>query len=73
VHVCASGVDVTVYWVIVEPPLGAGAAQEIVALLAPALAVAAVGAFGSQSVTTEFEGTDAGLAPNALLAVTEKV
>ena len=66
---------VTVYVVIVLPPLFVGAVQLTVADVLPAVAVAPVGAPGSPGPVgvTALDGKDAGPVPFTLLADTVKV
>ena len=65
--------DVTVYEVIGEPPLSAGADQEIPALVSPIVVATFVGAPGTVTGVTELLETDTVLVPNAFVAVTLKV
>jgi hypothetical protein len=67
------GDEVTVYPVIWDPPLEAGAVQVTVAWALPAVAVTAVGAPGGPRGVTALEAVEAGPVPAALLAVTVKV
>ena len=70
------GDDVTVYVVIVLPPLDAGAAQLTVACALPGTAVTPVGAPGAvpdPTGVTGDEGADAGPVPMPLVAVTVNV
>ena len=66
---------VTVYVVIVLPPLFVGAVQVTVADALPAVAVTPVGAPGTPGPlgVTAFDGDDAGPSPVALVAVTVNV
>jgi hypothetical protein len=64
---------VTVYLVIVLPPLFVGAVQLTVAVVLPAVAVTAVGAPGSAFGVTALDGDEAGPVPLALVADTLKV
>ena len=64
---------VTVYLVIVLPPLLDGAVQFTVADPLPAVAVTAVGAPGSVFGVTALDGEEAGPVPFALVADTVKV
>ena len=56
-----------------DPPLLAGAIQETVACVFPAVAVTPVGAPGTVAGVTAFEGEDALLVPRPLVAVTVNV
>jgi hypothetical protein len=67
------GLEVTVYPVIAEPPLLAGAVNVIVACAFPAVAVPIVGAPGTVEGVKEFEAALAGPVPLAFVAVTVKV
>src|SRR5258708_1382277 len=67
------GDEVTVYPLIWDPPLEAGAVQVTVAWALPAVAVTAVGAPGGPMGMTALEAVEAGLVPTALVAVTVKV
>ena len=64
---------VTVYVVIVLPPLLAGAVQLTVADALPAVAVTAVGAPGRLFGITALDGEEAGPVPVAFVADTVKV
>ncbi len=66
---------VTVYLVIVLPPLLVGAVQLTVADATPAVAVTPVGAPGTPGPlgVTAFDGDEAGPSPVALVAVTVNV
>jgi len=64
---------VTVYLVMVLPPLFVGAVQLTVAVVLPAVAVTAVGAPGSAFGVTALDGDEAGTVPLALVADTLKV
>ena len=65
--------EVTVYPVIVDPPLLTGGVNEIVAWPSPAVAVTLVGASGIVEGVTELEALDAVLVPIELVAVTVNV
>jgi hypothetical protein len=65
--------EVTVYDVIAEPPVLAGAVNEIVAEPFPAVAETPVGAPGALVGTTALLGLDDALVPIAFVAVTENV
>jgi hypothetical protein len=67
------GLEVTVYPVIVKPPLLAGALKLTVALALPPLALPIVGAPGTPAGVTEFEAAEAALTPAPLVAVTVQV
>ena len=67
------GLAVTVYAVIVDPPVDAGALQVTVACVLPAVAVRLVGAPGTVIGVTALEATEAALVPTLLVAVTVKV
>ena len=67
------GEDVTVYDVIGDPPLEAGGVKVTLACPSPASARPIVGASGTASGVTLFEGADCGPVPMALVAVTVKV
>jgi hypothetical protein len=73
VAVAPPGVAVTVYPVIGEPPLLAGAVHDTAAWLLPAMAVTAVGAPGTVEGVTAVLGADAVEVPAALVAVTVNV
>jgi hypothetical protein len=64
---------VTVYLVIVLPPLFVGAVQLTVAVVLPAVAVTAVGAPGSAFGVTALDGDEAGPVPLAFVADTVNV
>jgi hypothetical protein len=66
---------VAVYDVMGLPPVLLGGVQLTVAELLPAVAVTAVGAAGAPAAVgvTEFEGTDGGPEPCALVATTVNV
>src|ERR1700693_5419523 len=70
-----AGLEVTVYPVIAEPPLLAGAVKVTVAVALPAVAVPMVGAPGTAppAGVTLFEAAEAAPVPLALVAVTVKV
>jgi len=72
VAVMLAGLEVTVYVVIELPPFEAGGVKLTVACAFPAVAESPVGAPGTVTGVTAFEGTDAGPAPIALVAVTAK-
>jgi hypothetical protein len=65
--------DVTVYPVIVLPPLDAGALKDTVAWALPAAADTLVGAPGTVAGVTLLEAVEAGPVPTELVAVTVKV
>ena len=65
--------ELTVYPVMVEPPLLLGALNVIVACPFPATALTPVGAFGTVAGVTELLDADAVLVPTAFVAVTVKV
>jgi hypothetical protein len=65
--------DVTVYEVIVDPPLFTGALKEIVTSLFPLTAVTFVGALGAVTGVTELLEAEAILVPATLVAVTVNV
>ncbi len=65
--------DDTVYVVIADPPLLAGALNEIVASPFPRTAVTLVGASGVVAGVTEFDALDAVLVPTEFVAVTVNV
>ena len=67
------GDDVTVYPVIVLPPLEAGATNVTVACALPGVAEADVGAPGTVVGITAVEADDAAPVPAMLVAVTVKV
>jgi hypothetical protein len=73
VQVNEPGDDVTVYPVIVAPPLLAGAVHDTVAWAAPETPTTEVGAPGTASGVTEPEDADDELLPTALVAVTLNV
>jgi hypothetical protein len=73
VQVLPSGVDVTPYPVIAEPPLAAGAVQETRAEPLPPVAVTPVGLPGTVAGVTDGDGSDAGPVPTPLAAVTVNV
>ena len=73
VAVAPPGVAVTVYPVIGEPPLLAGAVHDTWAWLLPAMAVTAVGAAGTAVGVTAVLADEAGEVPAALVAVAVKV
>ena len=68
-----AGLDVTVYPVIALPPLLAGGVKLTLAWAFPAVAVAAVGAFGTVACVTLFDGADGTLGPTPFVAVTVNV
>jgi hypothetical protein len=65
--------EVTVYEVIAEPPLEAGAVHVTVAWALPGVAATFVGAPEIVAGVTEFDAADAGLLPAELVAITVKV
>jgi hypothetical protein len=65
--------EVTVYVVILAPPLDTGAVNEIVACPFPATAETPVGVPGTVTGVTELLDADAVLVPMAFVAVTLKV
>ncbi len=67
------GDEVTVYPVIGDPPLDAGATQVTVAWALPAVAETPVGAPGGAAGVTLLEAVEAGPVPAQLVAVTVKV
>lgn len=67
------GFDVTVYEVIVSPPVVTGGNHETVACPFPLVAAPINGALGTEMTWTIFEGADGGLIPTALEAVAVKV
>jgi len=71
--VLPSGIEVTVYPVIAEPPSLAGAVNVTVAWALPAVAVPIVGAPGRAEGVTEFDAALAGPVPMVLVAATVKV
>ena len=71
--VATTGDDVTVYPVIAEPPVDAGAVQLTVASKEPATAVTPVGAPGTVTGVTELDAAEDGPAPFALIATTVNV
>ncbi|MDR9453509.1 MAG: hypothetical protein RI542_06215, partial [Wenzhouxiangella sp.] len=73
VQVRSSGVDVTSYPVIAEPPSSTGAVQDTVASASPAVAVTPVGALGAPRGVTALLAAEAAPVPSALVAVTVKV
>ena len=76
VAIILPGLDVTVYPVIGEPPVDAGAVKLTVACASPAVAVPMVGApggTGAATGVTVFEGDEAGPVPIELVAFTVKV
>ena len=73
VAVLLPGLEVTVYPVIAEPPLLAGAVNVTVAWAFPAVAVPIVGAPGTVEGVTGFEAELGRLDPLTFLAVTVKV
>jgi len=73
VAVIPPGDEVTVYDVIGEPPVDAGAVKVTVACALPPVAVPITGGPAVAAAVTEFEGTEAAPVPTALVAVTVKV
>ena len=73
IAVMSTGLDVTVYNVIVQPPFDAGGVNLTVACAFPAAAITAVGAPGTVPSATLLEGPDAGPVPSALVARTVNV
>ena len=73
VAVAPPGLAVTVYPVIAEPPLLAGAVHDTAACPLPATAVTAVGEPGIVVGVTAVLGAEAGEVPAAFVAVTVKV
>jgi hypothetical protein len=73
VTVILPGLEVTVYPVMADPPLFAGAVNATIACAFPPVAVPIVGAPGPVEGVTEFEATLAGLFPLAFVANTVKV
>jgi hypothetical protein len=73
VPVMPPGFEVAVYTVIGVPPFDAGVVKVMVAVVLPAVAVTPVGALGTLSGVTLLDAADAGLVPNALVAVTVNV
>ena len=73
VAAAVESVAVTLYEVMAEPPLEAGAVKATVARVLPAVALTVVGRPGTVFGTTALEAVDAGPAPAPLLAVTVKV
>jgi hypothetical protein len=67
------GEEVTVYELMVEPPLEPGAFQLTAAWPLPGVAETPVGARGGPSGVTLLDGDESGLVPTALVAVTVKV
>jgi hypothetical protein len=67
------GLEVTVYEVIVEPPLNPGAENVIVASPFPRVAVPIIGASGTVAGVTELLAEDADPVPTSFVAVTVKV
>ena len=67
------GLDVTVYEVILDPPLFPGAEKVIVAWPLPRVAVPIVGASGVVAGVTALDALDALLVPAAFVAVTVNV
>ena len=67
------GFVVTVYPVIVEPPVDAGGFQLTEACVLPAVAETLVGAPGTVAGVTVLEGVDALLPPTLLVAMTVNV
>jgi hypothetical protein len=68
-----AGFEVTVYPVIADPPLLAGAENVTEACAFPFVAVPIVGALGTAEGVIEFEAALAGPSPLALVATTVKV
>ena len=73
VAVMLPGSEVTVYKVIGEPPLDAGAFQVMLACPFPAVATIPVGGLGMVTGVMEFDDPDAGLVPMLSVAMTVKV
>jgi hypothetical protein len=73
VTVTPPGLEVTVYVVMVAPPLWTGAVNGTIAYPSPATAVPMTGASGTVAGVTLFEGADAALVPALLVAVTVNV
>ena len=74
VHVLAPGTDVTVYPVMVSPPVLGGAVHDTTDWpLASDVAVTLIGAPGCVGTSTELDGSDGGPVPSAFVAVTENV
>ena len=73
VAVMLPGSEVTVYKVIGEPPLDAGAFQVMLACPFPAVATIPVGELGMVTGVMEFDDPDAGLVPTLSVAVTLNV
>jgi hypothetical protein len=73
VQVLPSGLEVTVYPVIAEPPLSAGLVQDTDAALEPAVAETPVGLAGTVAGTTGAEAVEGRLVPTPFVAVTVKV
>jgi hypothetical protein len=65
-----SGLEATVYEMIVEPPSEADGIQLTVACPAPPVAVTPVGASGGCIGVIEFDGLEDALVPTTLVAVT---
>jgi hypothetical protein len=73
VAVMLPGDEVTVYKVIGEPPLDAGAFQVMLACPFPAVATTPAGELGTVTGVMEFDDPDAGLVPTLSVAVTVNV
>jgi len=73
VEICSPPDEVTVYLVIVEPPLSVGAVHDTTAWRSPAVALTAVGAPGTVIGVTGSEAVEVTESPAALVAVTVKV
>jgi hypothetical protein len=73
VQVWLPGEEVTVYSVIILPPLLSGAVQRTVTCPLSALAATLEGAPGAPEMVVELEGFEAGPVPWEFLAVTLKV
>jgi hypothetical protein len=71
--VAPPGLAVTVYEVIAEPPLLAGADQDTSTLVSPIVPATFVGASGTVAGVTELLATDEELVPRAFVAVTVNV
>ena len=73
VQVLPSGVDVTVYPVITEPPLETGAVHDTTTCAFPAAPVTLVGTPGAPVGVAAEEGVEATLGPDEFAAITVKV
>jgi hypothetical protein len=73
VFVKPPGVEITVYRVIAEPPLSAGAKKETVALVLPKAPVTLVGGSGTVDGVTPTDAIDEALVPRMFVAVTVNV